>query len=180
MVHIPLGLLVVLPSIWTIEYIGLDYACHLSKLHICNKKSLNCIRLITPTTNEDRLGKVLLNAKGFVYYVSITGITGTQTPDVNEVSYNLKKLLLSLNEENILFLMDDGLLSKYVNNSEFENLYKDFLKKEMNYLNLKSLFFINKSSGCSYSELPPGTNYRSAIAPSFWKKSILLSSSNEN
>ena len=89
-------------------------------------------------------------------------------------SYNLKKLLFSLNEENILFLMDDGLLSNYVNNSEFQNLYKDFLKKEMNYLNLKSLLFLNKSSGCLYSELPPGTNYRSAIAPSFWKKSILL------
>ena len=56
------------------------------------EKGLNCIRLITPTTNKDRLGKVLLNANGFVYYVSITGITGTQTPDVNEVSYNLEKL----------------------------------------------------------------------------------------
>ena len=56
------------------------------------EKTLNCIRLITPTTNKDRLGKVLFNANGFVYYVSITGITGTQTPDVNEVSYNLEKL----------------------------------------------------------------------------------------
>lgn len=56
------------------------------------EKSLTCIRLITPTTNRDRLGKVLFNANGFVYYVSITGITGTQTPDVNEVSYNLEEL----------------------------------------------------------------------------------------
>ena len=56
------------------------------------EKSLNCIRLITPTTNQERLGKVLLNANGFVYYVSITGITGTQTPNIDEVSYNLEKL----------------------------------------------------------------------------------------
>ena len=56
------------------------------------EKNLNCIRLITPTTNKDRLGKVLLNANGFVYYVSITGITGTQTPNVNEVLNNLEKL----------------------------------------------------------------------------------------
>ncbi|MFL2693700.1 MAG: hypothetical protein ACJ0G1_08335 [Gammaproteobacteria bacterium] len=41
-------------------------------------------------------------------------------------SYNLKKLLTSLDEENILFLVDDGLLSNHVNKSKFENLYKLF------------------------------------------------------
>ena len=42
---------------------------------------LNFIRLATPTTDDKRLPAVLKNTSGFVYYVSITGITGTKTPD---------------------------------------------------------------------------------------------------
>ena len=40
------------------------------------KAGMNFIRLATPTTDEKRLPKVLQNTSGFVYYVSITGITG--------------------------------------------------------------------------------------------------------
>jgi tryptophan synthase alpha chain len=46
---------------------------------------LNFIRLATPTTDEARLPAVLQNTSGFVYYVSITGITGAATPVVNDV-----------------------------------------------------------------------------------------------
>ncbi|WP_332712948.1 tryptophan synthase subunit alpha [Pelagibacterium mangrovi] len=42
------------------------------------KAGLNFIRLTTPTTNDQRLGRVLANASGFVYYVSMTGITGAE------------------------------------------------------------------------------------------------------
>ena len=45
------------------------------------KAGLNFIRLATPTTDDQRLPAVLENTSGFVYYVSITGITGTKTPD---------------------------------------------------------------------------------------------------
>jgi len=44
-------------------------------------KGLNFIRLATPTTDDRRLPAVLANTSGFVYYVSITGITGTAKPD---------------------------------------------------------------------------------------------------
>ena len=50
------------------------------------------IRLVTPTTDEKRLKKILLNATGFVYYVSITGITGTQAPNIKNVQDNIKKI----------------------------------------------------------------------------------------
>ena len=50
------------------------------------------IRLVTPTTDEKRLNKILSKATGFVYYVSITGITGTQAPNIENVSTNLKKI----------------------------------------------------------------------------------------
>lgn len=44
------------------------------------------IRLATPTTDDRRLPAVLANTAGFVYYVSITGITGAATPDFGKVS----------------------------------------------------------------------------------------------
>ncbi|MGE0563363.1 MAG: tryptophan synthase subunit alpha [Pseudolabrys sp.] len=50
------------------------------------KAGLNFIRLATPTTDDKRLPAVLANTSGFVYYVSITGITGAATPDSNAVS----------------------------------------------------------------------------------------------
>jgi tryptophan synthase alpha chain len=46
---------------------------------------LNFIRLATPTTGERRLPAVLANTSGFVYYVSITGITGAAAPDLSRV-----------------------------------------------------------------------------------------------
>ncbi len=49
------------------------------------KHGLNFIRLATPTTDAKRLPAVLRNTSGFLYYVSITGITGTAAPDVNAV-----------------------------------------------------------------------------------------------
>ena len=56
------------------------------------RNKLSIIRLVTPTTDHKRLNKILLNATGFVYYVSITGITGTQAPNLENVSTNLKKI----------------------------------------------------------------------------------------
>lgn len=50
------------------------------------KAGLNFIRLATPTTDDKRLPAVLNNTSGFVYYVSITGITGAATPDAAKVS----------------------------------------------------------------------------------------------
>ncbi|HEY3640509.1 MAG TPA: tryptophan synthase subunit alpha [Xanthobacteraceae bacterium] len=46
---------------------------------------LNFIRLATPTTDDARLPAVLANTSGFVYYVSITGITGMAAPDTGKV-----------------------------------------------------------------------------------------------
>src|ERR1051325_374143 len=45
------------------------------------RAGLNFIRLATPTTDDKRLPAVLANTSGFVYYVSITGITGAATAD---------------------------------------------------------------------------------------------------
>jgi len=50
------------------------------------KAGLNFIRLATPTTDDRRLPVVLANTSGFVYYVSITGVTGTAVPDAGRVT----------------------------------------------------------------------------------------------
>jgi tryptophan synthase alpha chain len=49
------------------------------------KAGLNFIRLATPTTDDKRLPAVLANTSGFVYYVSITGITGAASADSGAV-----------------------------------------------------------------------------------------------
>jgi tryptophan synthase alpha chain len=50
------------------------------------------IRLATPTTDDARLPAVLAHTAGFVYYVSITGITGAATPDYGKVAAAVKRL----------------------------------------------------------------------------------------
>jgi len=49
------------------------------------RAGLNFIRLATPTTDDKRLPAVLANTSGFVYYVSVTGITGAAAPDAARV-----------------------------------------------------------------------------------------------
>ena len=56
------------------------------------KAGLNFIRLATPTTDDKRLPAVLNNTSGFVYYVSITGITGSAAPDAAKVSAAVQRI----------------------------------------------------------------------------------------
>lgn len=56
------------------------------------RHGLNFIRLATPTTDAKRLPAVLRNTSGFLYYVSITGITGAAAPVVNDVHKEVKRI----------------------------------------------------------------------------------------
>ncbi|MFV0512712.1 MAG: tryptophan synthase subunit alpha [Jhaorihella sp.] len=53
---------------------------------------LNFIRLATPTTDDGRLPRVLQNTSGFVYYVSITGITGAAEADAADVAPEVARI----------------------------------------------------------------------------------------
>jgi len=55
-------------------------------------RGLNFIRLASPTTDDRRLPAVLANTSGFVYYVSIAGITGAGAPDVSEVHAQVARI----------------------------------------------------------------------------------------
>jgi tryptophan synthase alpha chain len=56
------------------------------------KAGMNFIRLATPTTDDKRAPAVFKNTSGFVYYVSVLGITGTKAPDLKSVKANVKRL----------------------------------------------------------------------------------------
>ena len=56
------------------------------------RAGINFIRLATPTTDDKRLPKVLENTSGFVYYVSMTGITGSALADTSKVSAAVKRI----------------------------------------------------------------------------------------
>ncbi|UWQ90840.1 tryptophan synthase subunit alpha [Rhodobacteraceae bacterium M382] len=53
---------------------------------------LNFIRLATPTTDDKRLPRVLQNTSGFVYYVSITGITGAAEAEATDVGPEVSRI----------------------------------------------------------------------------------------
>lgn len=61
-----------------------------AELRIPAKKAgLDFIKLITPTTKGARLDHVLQNASGFLYYVSIAGVTGTKSANIDEVGAHI-------------------------------------------------------------------------------------------
>ena len=55
-------------------------------------KNIDLIRLVTPTTDENRLTTILKNASGFLYYVTITGITGQQSAEIEQLSKSILKV----------------------------------------------------------------------------------------
>ena len=56
------------------------------------QNQLDVIRLIAPTTSDERLPKVLAGSSGFVYYVSITGITGTRTASAADLARDIPRI----------------------------------------------------------------------------------------
>jgi len=57
-----------------------------------NEKGIDFIRLATPTSNEDRLPKIVGNASGFLYYVSVAGITGSKVPEISSIERQIKTI----------------------------------------------------------------------------------------
>ncbi len=57
-----------------------------------NAAGMNFIRLATPTTDDRRLPKVLQNTSGFIYYVAITGITGSGSASTEKVGAEVARI----------------------------------------------------------------------------------------
>ena len=56
------------------------------------KQNINFIRLASPTTNVNRIKKIIKNTSGFIYYISITGITGTITGKKEEIKTSINRI----------------------------------------------------------------------------------------
>jgi len=54
--------------------------------------NMDLVKLLTPTTDEERLQTVLENSSGFLYYVSVTGITGTKKASIEEIEKSLDRI----------------------------------------------------------------------------------------
>ena len=62
-----------------------------SELYIKSKeKNIDLIRLITPTTDKNRLNTILKNASGFLYYITITGITGQNSANLEDLRKSIQ------------------------------------------------------------------------------------------
>jgi tryptophan synthase alpha chain len=54
-----------------------------------NPAGVNFISLVAPTSGGDRVRKVVKEASGFIYYISVTGVTGTRGPELDETRKNV-------------------------------------------------------------------------------------------
>ncbi len=59
-------------------------------INVLNNNDIKLIRLITPTTDEARLKLILKNASGFLYYVSVMGVTGQKSADISKLERSVK------------------------------------------------------------------------------------------
>jgi len=57
-----------------------------------DSRGLDFIPLIAPTTSEERMGLIARQGRGFIYYISITGVTGTAKPDTESVKRYIARI----------------------------------------------------------------------------------------
>ena len=55
-------------------------------------QNINTISLISPTTNKDRIKSIAENSTGFVYYVTLRGVTGASNLNINEITNNIEEI----------------------------------------------------------------------------------------
>ena len=73
------GVLVVdIPGELSLEDYGID------------NQDLDVISLVSPTTSKDRVKEIVKNSTGFIYYVTLRGVTGSSNLDGNEIEKNIK------------------------------------------------------------------------------------------
>ncbi len=121
-----------------------------SDLFIKTKEhNIDLIRLITPTTDKDRLKTILNNASGFLYYVTVTGITGQNSANLKELETSIE---LIRSESNLPIIAGFGIKTRQdvenisaftdgvVVGSSVVNIIKDNISNKKNILNKIDLF----------------------------------------
>ncbi len=57
-----------------------------------DREKLDFISLIAPTTDNERIQRISKNATGFLYYISVTGVTGTQKPHFDDIKKDVERI----------------------------------------------------------------------------------------
>ncbi|MDD5722827.1 MAG: tryptophan synthase subunit alpha [Syntrophales bacterium] len=57
-----------------------------------DRAGIDCISLIAPTSTDERIRKIARDAGGFLYYISITGVTGTAKPQVSDIKRDVERI----------------------------------------------------------------------------------------
>jgi tryptophan synthase alpha chain len=57
-----------------------------------DRAGIDFIRLIAPTTDDERIGNIVGDAKGFLYYISVTGVTGTAKPEPAVIERDVRRI----------------------------------------------------------------------------------------
>jgi tryptophan synthase alpha chain len=55
-----------------------------------DNKDLDIISLVSPTTSKERIQRIAKNSSGFIYYVTLRGVTGSSNLDGNEIEQNIQ------------------------------------------------------------------------------------------
>jgi hypothetical protein len=88
-------------------------------------------------------------------------------------SANLKKALSKITQGRVLLMMEDAFLNDSVNHQKFVEIYKIFVDKDMDFLNLKAAPAPNGKTEDGIGCLAPGTLYRVSVVPNLWKVNAL-------
>jgi len=122
------------------------------------EKNIDLIRLITPTTDQKRLNTILNNASGFLYYVTVTGITGQNSANIEDLKKSINTIKSSTklpiiagfgikNREDVeqISTFADGV----VVGSSIVNIIKDNLNDKNKMINEIKIFTKNLKEGVS-------------------------------
>ena len=123
------GVLVVdIPGELSLEDYGID------------NQDLDVISLVSPTTSKDRVKEIVKNSTGFIYYVTLRGVTGSSNLDGNEIEKNIKNIksissipvmagfgIKNSNDAKLLSSFSDGIV---IGSSIVELIYKNSENKD--------------------------------------------------
>ena len=123
------GVLVVdIPGELSLEDYGID------------NQNLDVISLVSPTTSKDRVKEIVKNSTGFIYYVTLRGVTGSSNLDGNEIEQNIKYIksissipvmagfgIKSSDDAKLLSSFSDGIV---IGSSIVELIYKNSENKD--------------------------------------------------
>ena len=137
--------------------VDLPYVESTEFLKKLNKEGIDLIRLISPTTTNERVSKILSSSSGYLYYISLKGVTGSEL----KVSDELEKRVLSIKEQTNLpvvvgFGIKDAITAKKMSSCSDGVVVGSLLVDEISKFSSKEDNIMNKKLTSIIDELKEG------------------------